>query len=90
MVAQRPQESRSAVARTLECWKLDPALAAVRDADALAKLPEAERQGWRLPGPDVIRGPRVPKEVGQFVTGGMPSVVGQAPGLQGQLSVKHG
>ena len=82
VVAQRPQESRSAVARTLERWKLDPALAAVRDADALAKLPEAERQGWRAFWADVIRGPRVPKEVGQFVTGGMPSVVGQAPGLQ--------
>ena len=32
------------VQQTLEHWQADPDLAGVRDADALAKLPEAERR----------------------------------------------
>jgi serine/threonine-protein kinase len=35
------------VRRTLEHWQADPDLAGVRDTDALAKLPEAERGAWR-------------------------------------------
>ena len=31
---------------TMQHWRRDPDLAAVREADALAKLPEAERKDW--------------------------------------------
>jgi serine/threonine-protein kinase len=34
------------ITRTLQHWKTDPDLAAIRDPDALAKLPEAERKEW--------------------------------------------
>ncbi|MFO0952088.1 MAG: hypothetical protein U0835_13260 [Isosphaeraceae bacterium] len=40
-------EAKAAVARTLDQWTTDPDLAGVRDADALDKLPEAEKQAWR-------------------------------------------
>ena len=50
-LARRPQQDRSAVARTLEHWKLNPDLASVRDAVALAKLPDQEQQSWRSSGP---------------------------------------
>jgi tetratricopeptide (TPR) repeat protein len=39
--------ARRVARRTLEYWHFDPELAGVRDADALAKLPEAERAAWR-------------------------------------------
>jgi serine/threonine-protein kinase len=39
--------ARPVVAQTLQHWQADPDLAGVRDADALAKLPEAERAAWR-------------------------------------------
>jgi hypothetical protein len=35
------------VAGNLEFWLLDPDFAGVRGADALARLPEAERQEWQ-------------------------------------------
>jgi tetratricopeptide (TPR) repeat protein len=35
------------VRKTLQHWRADSDLAGVRDADALAKLPEAERGAWR-------------------------------------------
>ena len=35
------------VAKTLQHWKADADFAGVRDADGLAKLPEAERAEWR-------------------------------------------
>ena len=35
------------VAKTLDHWKQDADLAGVRDADALAKLPEAEHKDWQ-------------------------------------------
>ncbi len=38
---------RPSVAPTLAHWKVDPDLAGVRDPDALAKLPEAERAAWK-------------------------------------------
>ena len=38
--------SKPLVAKTLQHWKSDADLAGVRDADALAKLPEAERAAW--------------------------------------------
>ena len=34
------------VAKALHHWKADADLAGVRDADGLAKLPEAERTEW--------------------------------------------
>jgi tetratricopeptide (TPR) repeat protein len=37
----------------LRWWREDPDLAGVRDADALAKLPEAERDAWRQLWADV-------------------------------------
>ena len=39
--------NRALVAKTLGHWKADADLAGVRDADALAKLPEAERAEWQ-------------------------------------------
>jgi serine/threonine-protein kinase len=41
------------VRRTLRHWQQDSALAAVRDADALVKLPEAERLEWQKLWQDV-------------------------------------
>jgi serine/threonine-protein kinase len=35
------------------CWQTDPDLAAVRDKDALAKLPDAERKDWQKLWSDV-------------------------------------
>jgi serine/threonine protein kinase/Tfp pilus assembly protein PilF len=48
-----PPQARAAVAQTLRHWKVDPDLAAVRDADALAQLPEAERKEWQALWADV-------------------------------------
>ena len=38
--------NRPLVAKALQHWKADGDLAGVRDADGLAKLPEAERTEW--------------------------------------------
>ena len=35
------------VAATLKHWQADPDLAGVRGPEALAKLPETERQAWK-------------------------------------------
>jgi tetratricopeptide (TPR) repeat protein len=48
-------KARAAVAATLRHWRDDPDLAGVRDADALAALPEAERDGWRALWAEVDR-----------------------------------
>ena len=40
-------QARPVVQQTLQHWQADTDLAGVRDADALAKLPEAERGAWR-------------------------------------------
>ena len=40
-------QARPVVQQTLEHWRADSDLAGVRDADALAKLPESERAAWR-------------------------------------------
>jgi eukaryotic-like serine/threonine-protein kinase len=42
-----PAQGNADVVRTLQHWQVDADLAAVRDPDALAKLPEAERNDWR-------------------------------------------
>jgi eukaryotic-like serine/threonine-protein kinase len=46
---------RAGVAPTLIHWKRDSDLAGVRDADALSKLPEAERKLWQALWTDVDR-----------------------------------
>lgn len=40
-------EQRTAIVQTLKHWQQDTDLATIRDADALARLPEAERQAWK-------------------------------------------
>jgi tetratricopeptide (TPR) repeat protein len=42
----RPSD-RSTVREALEHWRRDPDLAGLRDREALAKLPAAEREGWQ-------------------------------------------
>ncbi len=46
-------QARSLVQQTLQHWQADTDLAGVRDAGALAKLPEAERVAWRSLWADV-------------------------------------
>jgi tetratricopeptide (TPR) repeat protein len=48
-----PPRDHSAIARTLEHWKQDPDLAAVREADSLVKLPADERKAWQTLWADV-------------------------------------
>ena len=48
-------KARPTVRRTLQHWQADPALAGVRDGGALARLPEAERAGWRALWEKVVR-----------------------------------
>jgi hypothetical protein len=43
---QVPPQARAFVAQTLKHWQEDSDLAGVRDADALAKLPDGERATW--------------------------------------------
>ena len=38
---------RTQIVQTLQHWKADSDLAGIRDADALAKLPETERKEWQ-------------------------------------------
>jgi tetratricopeptide (TPR) repeat protein len=47
LVEGGPAQARAAVGQRLEHWRQDPDLAGVRDAAALAHLPEAERDRWR-------------------------------------------
>jgi hypothetical protein len=42
-----PAPLKAAIAPTLRHWKADTDLAGLREADALAKLPEAERKDWQ-------------------------------------------
>jgi serine/threonine protein kinase len=42
-----PPQARPAIVQTLDHWKQDGDLAGIRDAEALARLPEAERTEWR-------------------------------------------
>jgi len=46
-------EDRDAARQALQDWQTDPALAGVRDQDALAKLPEDEQDAWRKLWADV-------------------------------------
>jgi serine/threonine-protein kinase len=45
--AADPARSAAAVGGVLKHWQADPDLAGVRGAEALAQLPEAQRQEWR-------------------------------------------
>jgi tetratricopeptide (TPR) repeat protein len=46
LLDQGPAQARPAAVPQLQHWREDPDFAGVRGPDALAKLPEAERQGW--------------------------------------------
>jgi Tfp pilus assembly protein PilF len=48
-----PELAPAGVRQTMQHWQKDTDLAGVRDADALAKLPEAERQQWQKLWDDV-------------------------------------
>jgi tetratricopeptide (TPR) repeat protein len=50
---QDDSKGRLEIQQTLQHWLADPDLAGLRDADALAKLPEAEREPWRKLWADV-------------------------------------
>jgi tetratricopeptide (TPR) repeat protein len=53
VLEKAPPQGRLQVQRTLQHWQKDPDLAGVRDKDALAKLPDAERTAWRKLWADV-------------------------------------
>jgi len=46
LLESSPPQARSAIARTLLHWRQDPDLTEIREPQALAKLPEAERMEW--------------------------------------------
>lgn len=52
-VQRRPAQNRPAIAQQLAHWLEDTDLSGVRREQALAKLPEAERQRWRTLWADV-------------------------------------
>jgi hypothetical protein len=53
LLEQEPQTARLTVARDLGFWLEDPQFAGVRDPNALARLPEPERQAWQRLWSDV-------------------------------------
>jgi tetratricopeptide (TPR) repeat protein len=48
LLEKGPAKTRPAVAQQLQHWLEDSDFAGVRGADALARLPEAERQDWQI------------------------------------------
>jgi serine/threonine-protein kinase len=52
LLDREPEKTRATVQKSLRHWQQDADFAGVR-GDALAKLPEAERQSWRLLWQDV-------------------------------------
>jgi eukaryotic-like serine/threonine-protein kinase len=46
ILASGPPQDRAVVLRIMQHWRKDSDLAALRNPDALAKLPEAEREDW--------------------------------------------
>jgi hypothetical protein len=46
-LASGPPQPRPSITQTLEHWNVDPDLSSVRDPDALARLPESERNQWQ-------------------------------------------
>jgi hypothetical protein len=53
LLGQEPEKTRWTVASELWRWPEDPAFAGVRGPEALARLPEAERQEWQMLWADV-------------------------------------
>jgi serine/threonine protein kinase/tetratricopeptide (TPR) repeat protein len=53
LLEKGPAESRLAAVEEMETWQKDPGLAGVREAEARARLPEAERQAWQKLWDDV-------------------------------------
>ena len=47
LLASDDAKARSQAVQTLERWKVDTDLPAIRDRDALAKLPESGRKQWQ-------------------------------------------
>jgi hypothetical protein len=47
LVESSPPQAGSVILRNLQQWKQDTDLVGVRDAEALARLPEAERKEWQ-------------------------------------------
>jgi tetratricopeptide (TPR) repeat protein len=47
LLDREPDKTRYAVGRVLRRWLWDPDLAGVREPEALARLPDAERQSWQ-------------------------------------------
>jgi tetratricopeptide (TPR) repeat protein len=45
-IGSKSADERVPVVRVFEYWMVDPDLAGVRDPEAIAKLPETERQAW--------------------------------------------
>jgi hypothetical protein len=50
-----PEKGRPLVVQTLQRWQGDADLAGVDGAEALARLPEVERDGWRRLWAEVAR-----------------------------------
>jgi hypothetical protein len=55
--AESDEAGRRLVRQRLACWQQDADLASVRDRDALDRLPDDERAGWR----------RLQEEVGRLL-----------------------
>jgi hypothetical protein len=53
LLEEEPQTARLTVARDMQYWLEDPQFAGVRDPNALARLPQAERQAWQRLWADV-------------------------------------
>jgi hypothetical protein len=53
LIASGKPDARALVQQRLQHWQQDADLAGIRDANALAKLPETERENWRKLWADV-------------------------------------
>jgi hypothetical protein len=53
LLEREPAQNRGFIAGGLQRWLRDPSFAGVREADALSRLPVAERQAWQMLWADV-------------------------------------
>jgi hypothetical protein len=53
LLEQEPEKTRPTVADDMNAWLADPDFAGVREPEALARLPEAEREAWQKLWADV-------------------------------------
>jgi hypothetical protein len=53
LLAQEPVEAGQTVVEQMQTWLVDPDFAGVRGPEALARLPEPERQAWQRLWADV-------------------------------------